>query len=120
VKRVDFVVDHPKTRFISFTVSVDVGKRIYERAAIVHPGQIWLKRVIAEMGGKDTLIIDSEAPCLDEAVNITVSSAYGFQGQKCSACSRVVVDDKIYDEFLEKLIKATRLYLLRANRKFIA
>jgi len=103
----DYIVDHPKTRFISFTGSVDVGKRIYERAAIVHPGQIWLKRVIAEMGGKDTLIIDSEAPCLDEAVNITITSAYGFQGQKCSACSRVVVDDKVYDEFLDKLIKAT-------------
>lgn len=102
----DYLVDHPKTRFISFTGSVDVGKRIYERAAIVHPGQIWLKRVIAEMGGKDTLIIDSEVANLDDAVNYTITSAYGFQGQKCSACSRVVVDDKIYDEFLDKLIKA--------------
>ncbi len=103
----DYLVDHPKTRFISFTGSVDVGKRIYERASKVQPGQIWLKRVIAEMGGKDTLIIDSETPDLDQAVNMTITSAFGFQGQKCSACSRVVVDDKIYDQFLEKLIKAT-------------
>ncbi|MEN6296164.1 MAG: L-glutamate gamma-semialdehyde dehydrogenase [Chloroherpetonaceae bacterium] len=103
----DYLVDHPKTRFISFTGSVDVGKRIYERASKVQPGQIWLKRVIAEMGGKDTLIIDSETSDLDQAVNMTITSAFGFQGQKCSACSRVVVDDKIYDQFLEKLIKAT-------------
>lgn len=100
----DYIIDHPKTRFIGFTGSVEIGCRINERAAKVNPGQIWLKRVIAEMGGKDTLIVDSETPSVDAAVAATVQSAFGFQGQKCSACSRVVVDEKIYDEFLEKLI----------------
>jgi len=101
----DYLIDHPKTRFIAFTGSVATGTRINERAAKVNPGQIWLKRVIAEMGGKDTLIVDSETHSIDAAVNATVVSAYGFQGQKCSACSRVVVDEKIYDEFVEKLVK---------------
>lgn len=104
----DYLVDHPKTRFVAFTGSVATGTRINERAAKVNPGQIWLKRVIAEMGGKDTLIVDSETPSIDAAVNATVVSAYGFQGQKCSACSRVVVDEKIYDEFVEKLVKQVK------------
>ncbi|OGU60423.1 MAG: L-glutamate gamma-semialdehyde dehydrogenase [Ignavibacteria bacterium GWF2_33_9] len=104
----DYLVDHPKTRFIGFTGSVATGCRINERAAKVNPGQIWLKRVIAEMGGKDTLIVDSETHSVDAAVDATVTSAFGFQGQKCSACSRVIVDEKIYDEFLVKLIERTK------------
>ncbi len=104
----DYLVDHPKTRFIAFTGSVEIGCRIYERAAKVNPGQIWLKRVISEMGGKDTLIVDSETPCIDTAVTATVTAAFGFQGQKCSACSRVIVDESIYDEFVEKLAKAVK------------
>ena len=104
----DYLVDHPLTRFVAFTGSVAVGSRIYERAAKVNNGQIWLKRVIAEMGGKDTMIIDSEIPSIDTAVATTINSAFGFQGQKCSACSRVIVDEAIYDEFLEKLAKQVK------------
>ncbi|ROL58363.1 L-glutamate gamma-semialdehyde dehydrogenase [Bacteroidetes/Chlorobi group bacterium Naka2016] len=98
----DYLVTHPKTRFISFTGSMEVGLRINELAAKVSPGQIWIKRVIAEMGGKDAIIVDSEAD-LDEAVKGVVVSAFGFQGQKCSACSRAIVDKKVYDVFVEKL-----------------
>jgi len=98
----DYLVTHPKTRFISFTGSMEVGLRIYELAAKVSPGQIWIKRVIAEMGGKDAIIVDSEAD-LEEAVKGVVVSAYGFQGQKCSACSRAIVDKKVYDKFVEML-----------------
>jgi len=98
----DYLVQHPKTRFISFTGSMEVGLRINELAAKMSPGQIWIKRVVAEMGGKDTIVVDSEAD-INEAVKGVVASAYGFQGQKCSACSRAIVDEKIYDEFVEKL-----------------
>lgn len=98
----DYMVDHPKTRFISFTGSMEVGTRIYERAAKVNPGQIWLKRVVAEMGGKDAMLIDSECD-VDYAAGEVVKAAFGFQGQKCSACSRAIIDESIYDEFVEKL-----------------
>lgn len=98
----DYLVQHPKTRFISFTGSMEVGLRINELAAKTSPGQIWIKRVIAEMGGKDSMIIDSEAD-IDDAVKGTVAAAFGFQGQKCSACSRVIVDTKVYKEFVAKL-----------------
>ncbi|MFN3194756.1 MAG: L-glutamate gamma-semialdehyde dehydrogenase [Chlorobiota bacterium] len=98
----DYMVDHPKTRFISFTGSMEVGTRIYERAAKVNSGQIWLKRVVAEMGGKDAMLIDSECD-VDYAAGEVVKAAFGFQGQKCSACSRAIVDESIYDEFVEKL-----------------
>lgn len=102
----DFMIEHPKTRFISFTGSMEVGLRINELAAKKSPGQIWIKRVIAEMGGKDTIIVDSEAD-VDEAVKGVLVSAFGFQGQKCSACSRAIVDKSIYDEFVNKLKVAT-------------
>ncbi|HLH40269.1 MAG TPA: L-glutamate gamma-semialdehyde dehydrogenase [Bryobacteraceae bacterium] len=98
----DLLVEHPKTRFISFTGSRDVGLRINELAAKPRKGQIWIKRVVAEMGGKDAIIIDREAD-LDAAVAGVVQSAYGYQGQKCSACSRAIVDQSVYDEFLQKL-----------------
>ncbi len=103
----DFLVDHPLTRFINFTGSKEVGLRITERAARIHPGQKWIKRVAAEMGGKDAIIIDSEAD-LDLAVEQTVISAFGFQGQKCSACSRLIVDQAVYDQVLERLVERTR------------
>ena len=103
----DYLVDHPKTRFISFTGSREVGCRIYERAAKVHPGQIWLKRVIAEMGGKDTVVVDKEAD-LDLAAASIVYSAFGFSGQKCSAGSRAVVHQDVYDEVLEKAVALTK------------
>lgn len=99
----NYLVEHPKTRFISFTGSKDVGLKIVERAGKLAPGQIWIKRVVAEMGGKDCIIVDWEAD-LVSAVEGVVVSAFGFQGQKCSACSRLVLDAKIYDEFIEMLV----------------
>ncbi len=97
----DALVDHPRTRFINFTGSVGTGIRIYERAAKVQPGQFWLKRVFLEMGGKDALIVDETAD-LDLAADAAVASAFGFQGQKCSAMSRAIVVADVYDEFLAK------------------
>lgn len=96
------LITNSRIRFISFTGSREVGLHITEEAARAQNGQKWIKRVIAEMGGKDAIIVDSEAD-IDAAVNGTAVSAFGFQGQKCSACSRVIVDEKIYDAFLEKL-----------------
>jgi 1-pyrroline-5-carboxylate dehydrogenase len=98
----DPLVEHPKTRFIAFTGSRDVGLRINELAARPRSGQIWIKRVIAEMGGKDAIIVDAETD-LDRAVEGVTVSAFGYQGQKCSACSRAIVDEKVYDDFLERL-----------------
>src|SRR5580692_4062054 len=98
----DLLVEHPKTRFVAFTGSRDVGLRINELAAKPQKGQVWIKRVLAEMGGKDAIVVDSEAD-LDSAVKGVLFSAFGYQGQKCSACSRAIVDQAIYDQFLEKL-----------------
>jgi 1-pyrroline-5-carboxylate dehydrogenase len=98
----DLLVEHPKTRFVSFTGSRDVGLRINELAAKPRKGQIWIKRVVAEMGGKDAIIVDREAD-IESAVTGVVQSAYGYQGQKCSACSRAIVDESIYDDFLRRL-----------------
>jgi 1-pyrroline-5-carboxylate dehydrogenase len=98
----DTLVKHPKTRFISFTGSREVGVGINRLAAEVQPGQIWLKRVVAEMGGKDAIIVDEEAD-LDAAAQGVAASAFGFQGQKCSACSRAIVSERVYEAFLEKL-----------------
>jgi 1-pyrroline-5-carboxylate dehydrogenase len=98
----DTIVRHPKTRFVSFTGSREVGIGINKLAAEVQPGQIWLKRVVAEMGGKDAIIVDEEAD-LDAAVEGVALSAFGFQGQKCSACSRAIVSEKLYEPFLQKL-----------------
>jgi 1-pyrroline-5-carboxylate dehydrogenase len=103
----DYLVDHPRTRFISFTGSRDVGLRIYERASKVHKGQIWLKRVIAEMGGKDTIVVDKEAD-LELAAQSIVASAFGFSGQKCSACSRAVVLEDVYDHVLNRVVELTK------------
>jgi 1-pyrroline-5-carboxylate dehydrogenase len=98
----DTLVTHPKTRFVSFTGSKEVGLRINELAAKHQPGQIWIKRVVAEMGGKDAIVVDAECD-LDQAVEGVAVSAFGYQGQKCSACSRAIVDAKVYDSFLDKL-----------------
>jgi 1-pyrroline-5-carboxylate dehydrogenase len=98
----DILVSHPKTRFISFTGSRDVGLHINELAAKTPKGQLWIKRVIAEMGGKDAIIVDRECN-LDQAVTGVLYSAFGYQGQKCSACSRAIVDQAVYDDFLDKL-----------------
>jgi len=96
------LVEHPQTRFVAFTGSMEVGLGINAKAATHRDGQIWIKRVVAEMGGKDGIIVDAEAD-LDQAVDGVVASAFGFQGQKCSACSRAIVDASIYDTFVEKL-----------------
>ena len=96
------IVEHPKTRFIAFTGSRDVGLDIHLRAAKAQPGQVWIKRTILEMGGKDSIIVDADAN-LDAAVEGVAVSAFGFQGQKCSACSRAIVDNSVYPAFLEKL-----------------
>jgi 1-pyrroline-5-carboxylate dehydrogenase len=103
----DYLVDHPKTRFVSFTGSREVGCRIYERASKVNPGQIWLKRVIAEMGGKDTVVVDKDAD-LDLAASSIVYSAFGFSGQKCSAGSRAVIHEDVYDAVVEKVVALTK------------
>lgn len=103
----DYLVDRPRTRFISFTGSRDVGLRIYERASKVNPGQIWLKRVIAEMGGKDTIVVDSEGD-LELAAQSIVKSAFGFSGQKCSACSRAVIVEDVYDQVLNRAVELTK------------
>jgi len=100
----DYLVQHPKTRFISFTGSKEVGLRINELAAKTSPGQIWVKRVVAEMGGKDTIVVDSEADLEDAAANI-IASAYGYQGQKCSACSRAILLEDIHDQVLDMLVE---------------
>jgi RHH-type proline utilization regulon transcriptional repressor/proline dehydrogenase/delta 1-pyrroline-5-carboxylate dehydrogenase len=105
----DFMVDHPDVSLIAFTGSVEVGLRIIERAAKVHPGQVNVKKIISEMGGKNAIIIDDDAD-LDEAVPHVLYSAFGFQGQKCSACSRVIVLDAVYDRFVERLVKAAKVY----------
>ncbi|MEM1502963.1 L-glutamate gamma-semialdehyde dehydrogenase [Domibacillus sp. 8LH] len=102
----DYLVDHPQTRFITFTGSRDVGLRIFERASKVGEGQKWMKRLIAEMGGKDTIVVDKEAD-LDLAAQSIVQSAFGFAGQKCSACSRAVIVEDVYDEVLQKAIALT-------------
>jgi 1-pyrroline-5-carboxylate dehydrogenase len=98
----DLLVQHPRTRFVSFTGSRDVGLRINELAARPQKGQSWIRRVVAEMGGKDAIIVDGDAD-VDAAVKAVLVSAFGYQGQKCSACSRAIVDGAVYDEFLEKL-----------------
>ena len=98
----DAIVAHPLTRFISFTGSKEVGLHINELAAKTAPGQKWIKRVVAEMGGKDSIIVAADAD-LDAAVEGVAVSAFGFQGQKCSACSRAIVEEKIYDEFVARL-----------------
>ncbi|MBA9042628.1 1-pyrroline-5-carboxylate dehydrogenase [Bacillus aryabhattai] len=103
----DYLVEHPKTRFVSFTGSREVGCRIYEKASKVQPGQKWLKRVIAEMGGKDTVVVDKDAD-LDLAASSIVYSAFGFSGQKCSAGSRAVVHQDVYDIVLEKAVALTK------------
>jgi 1-pyrroline-5-carboxylate dehydrogenase len=96
------LVEHPKTRFIAFTGSKEVGLDIHMRAAQPRKGQIWIKRTILEMGGKDSIIVQADCD-LDAAVEGVVASAFGFNGQKCSACSRAIVEEPIYDVFLSRL-----------------
>ncbi len=101
------MVAHPKTRFISFTGSKAVGLHIYEEAAKTREGQRWMKRVVAEMGGKDAIIVADDAE-LDSAAAGVVSAAFGFQGQKCSACSRLIVDEKVHAPLMGKIVELTK------------
>lgn len=103
----DALVDHPQTRFVAFTGSKDVGVRVFERAAKVHPGQRWLKRVTAEMGGKDAIIVDASADT-NEAIEGIVTAAFGFSGQKCSACSIAIVHEAVYDAVVAGVVERTR------------
>ncbi len=103
----EYLIDHPGVSTIAFTGSTRVGLSIIERAAVVRPGQEQVKRVICEMGGKNAIIIDEDAD-LDEAIPAVLASAFGFQGQKCSSCSRVIVLDSIYESFVGRLVEAAR------------
>ncbi len=102
----DVLVDHPLTRFVAFTGSKEIGLRVHQRAAAVQPGQKWLKRTVLEMGGKDGILVDETAD-LDAAAAGIVSAAFGFSGQKCSACSRAIVVESVYDEVLAKIVELT-------------
>lgn len=103
----DYLVDHKDTHFVTFTGSRATGTRIYERSAVVQEGQQFLKRVIAEMGGKDAIVVDNNVDT-DLAAEAIVTSAFGFSGQKCSACSRAIVHQDVHDEILEKAIQLTQ------------
>lgn len=103
----DYLTTHPKTRFVSFTGSKEVGLRISKLVADTVPGQIWIKRLVAEMGGKDGIVVDETAD-LDAAAQAIVASAFGFQGQKCSAGSRAFVVDAVYEEVVEKVALYTK------------
>ncbi|MBW7453164.1 L-glutamate gamma-semialdehyde dehydrogenase [Paenibacillus sepulcri] len=103
----DYITSHPQTRFINFTGSKEVGLRINHIASGTAKGQIWIKRVVAELGGKDGIVVDETAD-LDQAASAIVASAFGFQGQKCSAGSRAIVVKSVYDQVLEKVADLTR------------
>ncbi|WP_066071466.1 L-glutamate gamma-semialdehyde dehydrogenase [Neobacillus soli] len=102
----DYLVDHKDTRFVSFTGSREVGLRIFERSSKLNEGQVWMKRLIAEMGGKDTIVVDSEAD-LELAAQSIMASSFGFSGQKCSACSRAVIVEDVYDQVLNRVVELT-------------
>lgn len=103
----DFIVEHPLTRFINFTGSKEIGCRINEHAAKISKGQKWIKRVVAEMGGKNAIIVDSSANIKKAAQGIA-SSAFTFQGQKCSACSRAIVMSDVYDELVDAVVEEAK------------
>ena len=103
----DFLVEHPRTRYVSFTGSVEVGLGIFEKCGKVSPGQIWLKRSVLEMGGKDCIVVDETAD-VEAAAEGIVTAAFGFQGQKCSACSRAILHQDIYDEVLKRVVEKAK------------
>ncbi|WP_047150395.1 L-glutamate gamma-semialdehyde dehydrogenase [Aneurinibacillus tyrosinisolvens] len=103
----DYLVDHKLTRIINFTGSRAVGLRINERASKTQDGQIWMKRVVSEMGGKDCIVVDKDAD-LELAAGAIVASAFGFSGQKCSAASRVAVHQDVYDEVVNRVAELTK------------
>lgn len=102
-----YLVEHRRTRFINFTGSLATGKRINESAAKVVEGQRWFKRVYLELGGKNAILVDETAD-LDAAAVGLIQSAYGYQGQKCSACSRLIVVDSVYDQIIERVVERAK------------
>jgi 1-pyrroline-5-carboxylate dehydrogenase len=103
----DALIEHPHVRFVAFTGSREVGLRIHELAAKPKKGQLWLKRTVLEMGGKDAVVVDESAD-LDAAAEGIVTSAFGFQGQKCSAGSRAIIVEQVYDEVLQKVVERAK------------
>lgn len=103
----DTLVDHAQTRTVAFTGSKEIGLRIFEKCGKVAPGQIWLKRSILEMGGKDAIVVDETAD-IDAAAEGVTAAAFGFQGQKCSACSRLIAHEAVYSRLLEKVVERSR------------
>ncbi len=110
----DALVCHSLTRFISFTGSREVGVGIFEKAAKVREGQIWLKRTVLEMGGKNCIVVDETAD-IEAAADGTVAAAFGFQGQKCSACSRLIVDEKVQAPLTERVVQFRRPICARSS-----
>ena len=102
-----YLVEHPRTRFINFTGSLATGRRINEAAARVGDGQRWFKRVFLELGGKDAILVDETAD-LDAAALGVIQGAFGYSGQKCSACSRLVVVDSVYDALIDRVVERTK------------
>lgn len=103
----DALIENPQVRFVAFTGSREVGLRINELAAKPQKGQRWIKRTILEMGGKDAVVVDETAD-LDAAAEGIVVSAFGFQGQKCSAGSRAIIVEPVYDQVLQKVVEKTK------------
>jgi len=103
----DYLVEHPKTRFVSFTGSMEVGLNIFQKCGMVGKDQIWLKRSVLEMGGKDCILVDETAD-VEAAAEGIVASAFGFQGQKCSACSRAILHQDVYDAVLERVVERAK------------
>lgn len=111
-----YLVEHPRARFVNFTGSLATGTKINEAAAKVMPGQRWIKRVFLELGGKDAILVDETAD-LDAAAASIIPSAFGYQGQKCSSCSRVIVVDSVYDALMERLVERTKKLTVNAADK---
>lgn len=102
----DILVEHPLVRFINFTGSMEVGLQINEKANMRKPGQRWIKRVAAELGGKDAIVVDRSAS-VAAAAEAIVQSAFGYGGQKCSACSRAIIHEAVYDDVVEEAVRLT-------------
>ena len=112
----DYLVSHPKVSIISFTGSFEVGTQIIKKAGQISKNQKDIKKCIVEMGGKNTIVVDSSAD-LDEAIKGVLDSGFGFQGQKCSACSRVVVVEDVYKNFIERFIPAVQSLIINSSEK---
>jgi 1-pyrroline-5-carboxylate dehydrogenase len=113
----DTIVGHPRTRFIAFTGSKEVGLHIHRLAAEIAPGQIWIKRTILEMGGKDCIVVDESANP-EEAAQGIYASAFGFQGQKCSACSRAIIHEKLYEDVVGRVVEMAQKTTIGPTKEY--